>query len=390
MSHNTQLSIVPSPDYTVEFRAYKDDAWYTVTVLLVGETLNIKYLNFSDDHDDLYKPTDFKTLEERNEFKARFRPLSKQVQDNECRQLVKGVKVCACHSFGDDDVRFYDAFVDEVQENEHTTKADEEVCLCTFILFWLHGPNAGNLTASKIEDICIVQTATYSDPAVASFLKMAREKTECISSLTSSRPMEVSGLEMVAYSNKGSSTARRRSCSLKKNEDNDLERIKTPCMILVGNLDKDLCSSTVIEFLHRHTSVSPRVFIFPSLPSEIFTGGAIALDSEKDFRKLRDFLTNPNSIITSSAGRPWVVLETLVGLKKIKASVGKLVPTSQNGNSETSNDLKVVHSGSKEFKMASDRRNLFLEFSSHMERLYKRLALEELKIFASESIGELA
>ncbi|RZB52585.1 hypothetical protein D0Y65_048876, partial [Glycine soja] len=49
----------------------------------------------------------------------------------------------------------------------------------------------------------------------------------------------------------------------------------------------------------------------------------------------------------------------------------------------TSNNLKVVHSGTKEFKIASNKRDLFLGFSEHQERLCKKLALEEGRIFAA-------
>ncbi|KAL5177174.1 hypothetical protein HKD37_08G022983 [Glycine soja] len=49
----------------------------------------------------------------------------------------------------------------------------------------------------------------------------------------------------------------------------------------------------------------------------------------------------------------------------------------------TSNNLKVVHSGTKEFKIASNKRDLFLGFSEQQERLRKKLALEEGRIFAA-------
>ncbi|KAL5153335.1 hypothetical protein HKD37_19G052914 [Glycine soja] len=49
----------------------------------------------------------------------------------------------------------------------------------------------------------------------------------------------------------------------------------------------------------------------------------------------------------------------------------------------TSNNLKVVYSGTKEFKIASNKRDLFLGFSEHQERLRKKFALEEGRIFAA-------
>ncbi|WVZ03622.1 hypothetical protein V8G54_024428 [Vigna mungo] len=192
-------------------------------------------------------------------------------------------------------------------------------------------------------------------------------------------------------------------------KDRDLEGRKNVCMMLIANIDGELCPSTVTQFLQRHTLVSARILIFPNLSSDVYTRGAIILDSEKELQKMWGFLNDPNCIITSSTGRPWVILEKLVGLKEIKSSIGtfghtseymeivrdymitkwsnldtRKISISRKGKSGTSNDLKVLHPGTQEFKRASDMRNLLLEFISHQERLHKRLALEERRIFADE------
>ena len=52
----------------------------------------------------------------------------------------------------------------------------------------------------------------------------------------------------------------------------------------------------------------------------------------------------------------------------------------QKGKSGRSDSLKVVYSGTQEFKIASDMRDLFLEFFNHQERLHKKLALEERRV----------
>ncbi|KAH1210426.1 hypothetical protein GmHk_15G044739 [Glycine max] len=249
--------LAESDHYRVEFRACKDDAWYTARVSLEGETLTVKYLNLPDEYDNAFRAS---------EFGERFRPLSKQI----------------------------------------------------FIWFLF-----------------------------SSFIWFV-----------------VSCHDM---------------------EDRVLEVTKTNvCMILIANIDRVLCPSAITEILHRHTSVSASVFIFLNLSLEVYTWGAIVLDSEKEFQELCDFLNNPNCIVTSSTGRPWVILEKPVGLKNIKASIGRLVHVTKNilqkGKSGTSNNLKVVHSRTQEFKIASDMRDLFLEFFNHQERLHKRLALEERRI----------
>ncbi|CAJ1964731.1 unnamed protein product [Sphenostylis stenocarpa] len=190
--------VVPVASYMMEFRAYKDDAWYTVCVLFAGDTLTVKYFNFSDENDEAFRPSQFRDWKELEDFKHRFRPLSKQLQDDDCHSLSPGTRVCACHSFGSDDVRFYDAVVDGVQESKHSWKTGEEECLCTFVLFWLHGPNARNLTTTSIESICVVQLGWELDSAVASFLEMAREKVELFSSSSVLVPTGVSSSEMEA------------------------------------------------------------------------------------------------------------------------------------------------------------------------------------------------
>ncbi|RDX61833.1 hypothetical protein CR513_59896, partial [Mucuna pruriens] len=348
--------------YTTEFRAYKDDAWYSVCVLLEGETLRVKYLNFSDENDDVFEASLFQNCNDLQNLKERFRPPSKQLQDAECRQLPPNAKVCACHPFSHDDVRFYDALIDGVQEREHSWETGEESCSCTFILFWLHGPNARNLTSASIENICVVQPAWELDPVVASFLEVAREKIKLFSSRSVLVSKGVSASKMVPYCYKSSDTtlrmgyvermekkasilqnrfqffhetrrARRSvfrvcspevSCDGKRMEDRDLEVTKNMCMILIANIDKELCPSAITEFLRMHTSISAGVYIFPSLSFEVYTRGAIMVDSLKDFQVLCDFLNNPNCMVTSSTDRPWVILEKLVGFKSIKASIGAL------------------------------------------------------------------
>jgi hypothetical protein len=77
-----------------------------------------------------------------------------------------------------------------VEKHKHSRKENAE-CLCTFILSWLHGPNKGELTTAEIGDICIIQPILELDPAVATFLEIARTRIE-----------SQSGQEMVAYCHK--------------------------------------------------------------------------------------------------------------------------------------------------------------------------------------------
>ncbi|KAF2292462.1 hypothetical protein GH714_023082 [Hevea brasiliensis] len=59
---------------------------------------------------------------------------------------------------------------------------------------------------------------------------------------------------------------------------------------------------------------------------------------------------------------------------------GHLKNNFQHEKRGISNDLKVVYSGSEEYRIAKQLRDLFMEFSEHQQQLHKRLALEEQKI----------
>ena len=52
----------------------------------------------------------------------------------------------------------------------------------------------------------------------------------------------------------------------------------------------------------------------------------------------------------------------------------------RTGNTETTNELKIVYSGTKEYRMASELRENFAAFSNHQKVLHKRLSFEEDKV----------
>ncbi|KAG7984948.1 hypothetical protein I3843_04G186300 [Carya illinoinensis] len=178
---SSENAVPGNPLGKLDFRATSDDAWYSVMVELDGDIMRLQYCGFSEEHDQVFKASDFKSLSEVDDFEARFRPMSVQVQDSECSKVLQGDVVCTAFSFQHEDVRFYDALVEGVEHREHASKQgqeenEEEECLCTFILLWIHGPNAGNLTATSVESICRVQSSAQIDPKVASFLNIARER----------------------------------------------------------------------------------------------------------------------------------------------------------------------------------------------------------------------
>ncbi|XP_024635164.1 uncharacterized protein [Medicago truncatula] len=384
-------------NYVTEFRNFLDDAWYTVSVTFEGnESLRVKYEKNTDEIDNLFEPGFFNSMEDLQEFETRFRPLSVQVQDHQCRELVPGVRVCASHEFGPDDLRFYDAHVVEpVLEYdpavasflEITRRRIESQSGQEMVVYCNTGIEAKNhteiKTKSKMGYFERMQKFQAKRRAKRSVLGTRSSEGAKQTVLGASSPEGAKRSVLGASSTEGAkrSVLGASSPEVGLVEDKELKGKRNVCMILMGNLDKQLCPSTAVEFLYKHTQVSASVFIFPSLSSEIYTRGAIMLRTERDFQKLCDFLTNPKHIITSSTGRPWVIIEKQVGLKNIKASIGTVFPKSENapqdGKSRVRNNLKIVYSGTQEFKTASAMRDLYSEFADHQERLHKKLAFLE-------------
>lgn len=107
----------------VDYRSPADDAWYAVRLAVEGGTaLRVMHCNFSPEHDELYPAEGFSGPGEVEALRERFRASSVQLQDRACRSVVEGMKVCASHVFGDDDLRFYDAVVDSVSDSSFFLK----------------------------------------------------------------------------------------------------------------------------------------------------------------------------------------------------------------------------------------------------------------------------
>lgn len=98
----------------LDFRAPLDDAWYAVRLRMEEGAIRVMYCNFSDVYDEFYRADGFRTVQELEEFRERFRPTTLQLQDEECRKVIEGMVVCVSHTFGESDIRFYDAVIDAV------------------------------------------------------------------------------------------------------------------------------------------------------------------------------------------------------------------------------------------------------------------------------------
>lgn len=64
----------------------------------------------------------------------------------------------------------------------HVFTNGEEECKCTFILFWLHGPSLGNLSAAGVGSICNLQTDAQVDSDISSFARLAKQRLKIASS----------------------------------------------------------------------------------------------------------------------------------------------------------------------------------------------------------------
>ncbi|KAK1584059.1 hypothetical protein Q3G72_029507 [Acer saccharum] len=363
----------------LEFRSFVDDTWYSVRVAFDGRAGG-KLI------DSVYEAGKFFTFEELDDFASRFRPVSVQLQDSECRDVVAdGLLVCASHAFTDNDVLFYDAVVEQP------------------------GPNANSLTEKKIESICIVQSIQNLSPNLASFIKMSKEKiktyahtSSSVSDATGTNCNDATGVQSLKQASQATKCVKqsasdispceevgRSSNLLKRNrEDADFGGVGNYYTMLLENVEKELSPLTIIEFIRRQTSITGQAYVLPSLSSERYSRSVIVLDFQKDLEDLCGFLNNPDHFIVSSKGRPWVVAKNFSRHDIFRASsIGTPMFASQrilqNGNCWNGDELKVVRSGTEEYKTAKELRDLLVEFTSHQERLHKSLAFEERKILKS-------
>ncbi|KAK6286827.1 hypothetical protein POUND7_013006 [Theobroma cacao] len=446
MSHfgddNSSVEEVSSAEesYNTEFRSYPDDAWYSVRVSLEGERgdkLRVKYENFPEEHDNVFLAEGFKSEDELYDFIGRFRKVSAQLQDRDCYQIVRGMRVCASDSLGDDDNLFYDAIVDEVVHKKHSNVNGQEECECTFLLFWLHGPNVGNVVEKGVANICLLQSAEL-EPKLATFMEIATQKIEkALCKLGSDtiddvafNPVfrhEANGSPIVKQKLSSIGRSRQGKCSQRSlskvwpseaviggakirsenRQDTDIGGDKKYHMILVQNLEKELSSSTVLEFILKQTSIASQVYIFPSLPWELYTNGVIVLDCRKDLEQLFGFLDNPNHFVVSSNGRyvitvvlrsslhttacrPWVAAEKMSMNDHWTVMLESPKKLRNRSGGGFSNELKLVCFGSEEYKRAKELRDLFLQFIAHQQGLYKKLCMEERSIaFSSNQLVQL-
>ncbi|GAB4851909.1 hypothetical protein Ancab_039279, partial [Ancistrocladus abbreviatus] len=220
----------------------------------------------------------------------------------------------------------------KVRAQEHSFTNGQEECLCTFLLSWCHGTKAGTLALAKIEDICFIQSSSVLDPRLTSFLQISKEKLEICPSHSAS--VGKGGLLNQGSGSRCPTLERNLSCILQaegagkfpskefdiegkvchgRMEDADLGaaadlsiNVKQGAdhhFLFIENLEKDVSPSTVVSFIHEQTSISAEAYVFPSLLSELYTRGALVVDSAEKLHDLQSFINKPGQMIASSRGR---------------------------------------------------------------------------------------
>lgn len=366
---------------SLEFRATVDDAWYDVRLYLLKDSLTVKFIHFSDAYNETFTSNCFITLQELHHFAKRFRPHSVQLQDPDCSKVVEGITVCASCFPKNDDLRFFDAVVDSVKREKHSFSNEEEKCQCTFGLHWQHGENVGAITSASIENLCLIVPNTQIDPKVATFLRISKQKIE----RTMPNPSSIES-EGLLFGISNSNSIERKTTD----QDTDLgggiwsmniiHENQGHHFILVEALEKDLRPSTIVEFIQKQTSILSKAYVYPSLLSESYTRGIIVVNCKEKLKKIYKFLDNPDHIIISYRGRPWVITETKFRRGIIESTIGGFMSKSSNRIAGTCGELKVIYSGTEEYRMAKCLQNLYTDFANHQRRLHQKLDLEEKRI----------
>ncbi|XVF71715.1 hypothetical protein PTKIN_Ptkin12aG0061900 [Pterospermum kingtungense] len=285
-----------------------------------------------------------------------------------------------------------------VLHKKHSNVNGEDECECAFLLLWLHGPSVGNLAYKGVADICLLQVSELQSK-LASFMEIALQKIEkdVCKYVIVAQPKEKNGSPIVKQKRSFDRHLRKVKCALRSlskvwpseggtevycedRQDNDVGGDKNLYTILLQNLEKELSPLAVSEFIHQQTSIAVQVYVFPSLPWEPYANGVIILDCKKELEQLFDFLQNPNHFIVSLNGRPLVATEKMSMNDHWTLMLeypNKLLNRRGGG---FSNELKVVCSGTEEYKKAKELRDLFLLFIDNQRGLYKRLCMEERRI----------
>ncbi|MFS8026574.1 putative SAWADEE domain-containing protein [Helianthus anomalus] len=375
-------------NYNLEFRSTKDDGWYHCGVVLQHRNrLRVKFNHFDKiSNDEVFSVTDFSTNDDVSKFLQRFRPESEPIGDNRCSRVSEGLMVSASCT-GGNHLRKFDAVVEAVIKKKHSP----EKCLCTCLLFWQHGPEEGHTTTKHLSNVYLIKSGSV-DPAVLNFTKLVKEKVNRASTeftLIPKNPYLFKGTSSnenitkpqdfgsVGHSSHDGFSAVSEGFFPVSDKGCEKETGNQHYLIL-ENLETDVCPLFLVDFIHEHTLITAQAYIIPHLLSETCARAAIVVDKKTELETIYKFLNNPNHIIVSSSGRPWVLAEDKVRTGSFSTNLHGFPPMSEKGNMKK--DLKVVKLGTEEYTKAKQQKDLYMLFRNYLNDVVQRLAMEEESI----------
>ncbi|KAI3915209.1 hypothetical protein MKX01_035468 [Papaver californicum] len=412
----------------LDFRSIHDDAWFTVGKLVLSKRntiLTVRFAEFDEDEDEDFNVKDFKTVKELDEFVNRFRPACVQLQDEECGDLSRGSNVCALLEEGEKDHKFYNGVVESVHREPHTRKGGEESCSCTFVVGWLEGPRENCTEQVGLERLCKLQPGSpLFDHALLHFTKKSRAQLDLVSndiqlpakkvkevlSRGQRRSSKLSVKSAVAKSDSTLAKSFEQSCGVHTNSKEAtlvekmfqvnyeacggnsvmkvegagkdtglggismipevLNKVDGPYHILIENLEKDLEPLMIMSFLFNYFSINCRAFVFPSLSSDPSTRGIIVADTKEMINKLLNYLHNPDQLIVSSRGRPWVTSD----VEPREGTFGNLWAGVEVLRGP---ELRAVSRGTDEFRIGKQLVEIFTNSANRLQRFHKSVTSEE-------------
>ncbi|KAL6580713.1 hypothetical protein OROMI_006636 [Orobanche minor] len=220
---------------------------------------------------------------------------------------------------------------DKVNHQDHSFAGGEEECMCTFVLFWLHGRGRGTLTSTNIASICTLECVPQVDPRISAFwiyvlqsfgsgskghssdnknTHMSTEKNLetsrsglLVETSTTSKSLMWQSKDSWRISNYEHWTSQDEDIGPHQCNIDGLATGNHEHFILIDNLEKDLTPSSIKKFIYKKTTILPQAFVFSRHLSDPCARGAIVVNCQKKVQIVCDFLANPNHLIVSSRGR---------------------------------------------------------------------------------------
>jgi hypothetical protein len=168
-----------------------------VRLVLQGGSLRVMYEEFPEEMDEWYDPggADLASPRDVAALRARFRPVSRPLDDAGCADLRPGQRLCVFCDMSELERKYYDAVLDsvrlpltcvssrllcfgiiarpnvQVKRAPHDTVDGEERCACRFKVRWTEGPRCGGWAEVGIADVtCVQDSSPVHDPVLTEFL----------------------------------------------------------------------------------------------------------------------------------------------------------------------------------------------------------------------------